>query len=275
MSRRKGELSRRCLAAGWPNHVLLDWRDGQAIKTRLHIIEHALQLGANPHTRFVMLGDCIWLMFSFVERETALAFRAWHRGEMVELSEIDRLGHWAPAEDGMCNLYNITSNQEAIRALGRVATDILGNLEPSLNIYPDRPAPVIRNTPTGRELALAIWGMPSPSFVTNGNPDSGVTNIRNIASSHWRRWLGPEHRCLVPWTTFCEWEDTKPRKSKRWFAINQDKPLAFFAGIWTSWEGVRGSLKTPRPGRHELFGFLTSEPMRWWLPSTPRPCRSS
>ena len=164
------------------------------------------------------------------------------------------------SEDGMCNLYNISTNQEAMRALGKAVTDILGNLEPSIDVYPDLPAPVIRNVPGGRELASMTWGMPSPPFITKGNPDTGVTNIRNIESRHWQPWRGVEHRCLVPWTRFCEWEDTKPKKTKRWFALNEDEPLAFFAGIWTTWTGVRGSQKTPRAGSHELFGFLTCEP---------------
>lgn len=69
---------------------------------------------------------------------------------------------------------------------------------------------------------------------------------------------------------FCEWEDTKPRKTKRWFAIYEQKPLAFFAGIWTPWSGVRGSLKTPRPGTHELFGFLTCEPNDVVAPIHPK-----
>ena len=38
----------------------------------------------------------------------------------------------------MCNLYNITTNQEAIRAFANAARDIFGNMEPSLDIYPDR-----------------------------------------------------------------------------------------------------------------------------------------
>ena len=170
----------------------------------------------------------------------------------------------------MCNLYNISTNQEAMRALGKVANDILGNLEPLIDAYPDRPAPVVRNMPGGRELAALTWGMPSPSFVTKGNPDTGVTNIRHIESKHWQPWRSVEHRCLVPWTKFCEWEDTKPRKTKRWFAINEEKPLAFFAGIWTTWNGVRGSPKTPRPGTHELFGFLTCEPNEVVAPIHPK-----
>ena len=160
----------------------------------------------------------------------------------------------------MCNLYNVTTSQEAVRRLFRVGRDSFGNLEPDLDVYPDRPAPVIRVGNDGeREMASLTWGMPSPPFVTKGKPDTGVTNIRNTESAHWRRWLKPENRCLVPWTTFCEWEDTKPKKTKRWFAIDADKPLAVFAGIWTDWTGERGSTKNPRPGEHNLFGFLTTD----------------
>jgi hypothetical protein len=34
----------------------------------------------------------------------------------------------------MCNLYNITTNQEAIRAITRAMIDSLGNLEPSMDV---------------------------------------------------------------------------------------------------------------------------------------------
>jgi putative SOS response-associated peptidase YedK len=159
----------------------------------------------------------------------------------------------------MCNLYNVSTNQEAIRAITK-AFDRLGNLEPSLDVYPDRPGPVVRNTADRWELTSLTWGMPTPPSILQGKPDSGVTNIRNITSPHWRRWLGPQNRCLVPWTTFCEYEDTKPKKTKRWFALDQERPLAFFAGIWTSWNGTRGSMKTPREGWHHLYAFLTCEP---------------
>lgn len=159
----------------------------------------------------------------------------------------------------MCNLYNNTTTQEAMRQMFRPERDMTNRADPNGDCYPDRPAPIVRMADGERELAFATWGMPSPAFVTKGKPDTGVTNIRNTESRHWQRWLGPEHRCLVPWTTFCEWENTRPKKTKRWFAINEDKPLAAFAGIWTAWEGERGSQKNPRPGTHELFGFLTCE----------------
>ena len=154
----------------------------------------------------------------------------------------------------MCNLYNVSTNQEAIRALTRTFRDMTGNLPPSLDVYPDYPAPVVRIGEDGkRELVNLRWGMPSPPQYA-GPP---ITNIRNTASSHWRRWLGPQNRCVVPATTFSEWEDTKPKKTKRWFAINEDRPLFFFAGIWTKWHGQRK--KAEGPMDHEIFGFLTTD----------------
>src|SRR5690606_18252492 len=61
----------------------------------------------------------------------------------------------------MCNLYNLTTNQEAMRRLFAIARDHSGNLEPSRDVYPDQPAPVIRlGADGGRELAPLVWGMP-------------------------------------------------------------------------------------------------------------------
>ena len=62
----------------------------------------------------------------------------------------------------MCNLYSITTNQEAIIRLFRVINRYVGNLAPMPGVFPDYPAPVIRNTEGGREMAMMRWGMPSP-----------------------------------------------------------------------------------------------------------------
>jgi putative SOS response-associated peptidase YedK len=95
-----------------------------------------------------------------------------------------------------------------------------------------------------------------------GPPQYGgapVTNIRNASSPHWQGWLARRNRCLVPATSFCEYADTKPRKTPTWFALAEDRPLFAFAGLWASWRGVRGPKSAPVEGRHELFGFLTTE----------------
>jgi putative SOS response-associated peptidase YedK len=62
----------------------------------------------------------------------------------------------------MCNLYSITTNQAAITALFRVINRYVGNLAPMPGVFPDYPAPVIRNTDTGSEMTLMRWGMPPP-----------------------------------------------------------------------------------------------------------------
>lgn len=176
----------------------------------------------------------------------------------------------------MCNLYNVSTNQQAIRELARAMQDSIGNLEPVLDVYPDRPAPVVRNTAQGRELARLTWGMPTPpQFLKAPDaPDTGVTNIRNTASPHWRRWLGLENRCVVPATAFSEYgahpDPVTKRKPLHWFALDQTRPLFFFAGIWTDWQGTRGSMRSPRPGRHELFAFLTCEPNAVVKPLHPK-----
>lgn len=64
---------------------------------------------------------------------------------------------------------SITTNQAAIVALFRVVNRYVGNLQPMPGVFPDYPAPVIRNAETGTELAMLRWGMPPPPR-TGGAP---------------------------------------------------------------------------------------------------------
>jgi putative SOS response-associated peptidase YedK len=160
----------------------------------------------------------------------------------------------------MCNLYSMTSSQQAIRDLTRSIRDNLGNLPSLPGIYPDYAAPIVRAGADGaREMAMARWGMPSPAFALEGKKtDPGVTNVRNTKSSHWRRWLTPAHRCLVPLTSFSENEKDEAGKARPvWFALSEDRPLAFFAGIWTNWTSVR-KLKEGEVNA-DLYAFLTTD----------------
>jgi len=157
----------------------------------------------------------------------------------------------------MCNLYSLTKGQQAILELARAMIDRTGNLPSMPGIFPDYTAPIVRNSADGRELALARWGMPSPVFALEGKKtDPGVTNVRNLASPHWRRWTGVEHRCLVPFTSFSEWDAAI--KGPAWFTLAEDRPLAFFAGIWTNWTSVRKVKEGEVTA--DLYAFLTTEP---------------
>ena len=194
----------------------------------------------------------------------------------------------------VCNLYSVTTNVEAIRALVRAfeVADDVGNLAPQTGVFPDFVAPIIRNRDGIRELTKgARWGLPSSQRalfeaararaqklqVKQGHeltpdefnelvrmePDRGTTNVRNVASQHWKRWLSPEFRCVVPFNSFSEFDNSPApgggKNGDTWFAFDADRPLAFFAGIWIpQWTSVRkikeGVVST------DLYGFLTTEP---------------
>ncbi len=100
------------------------------------------------------------------------------------------------------------------------------------------------------------WGLLGPSS-HGGFP---VTNVRNIASPHWRALLGPANRCLAPFTAFSEYEDASPKGKKvlRQFA-SPGRGMLMFAGLWRTWRADRGAKKEPNIGKHVLFSFLTTQ----------------
>jgi putative SOS response-associated peptidase YedK len=99
------------------------------------------------------------------------------------------------------------------------------------------------------------------SLGSQGGPP--VTNIRNMSLPHWRMWLKPENRCLVPVNSFAEYApEPNPEIGKKdvvWFALSDDRPLFAFAGMWMTFNGDRGTKSKPIPGPHQVYGFLTTE----------------
>jgi putative SOS response-associated peptidase YedK len=127
---------------------------------------------------------------------------------------------------------------------------------------------------------MARWGMPSSSKalmdatkrraeklqakgksvdfteLLRMEPDGGTTNIRNVKSKHWTRWLGLENRCVVPFNSFSEFN--KAEGGEIWFALDESGPLVCFAGIWTNWTSVRKVKEGETT--NDIFAFLTTEP---------------
>lgn len=182
----------------------------------------------------------------------------------------------------MCNLYSIMKGRAAIVALVRAINDRNNNQPPMSGVYPDYAAPVVvRDEGGAREMRDMRWGMPSSKMalldaaikradklrakgqgvdfneLLKMEPDKGTTNIRNTASRHWQPWLGPQQRCLVPFTSFSEPDQVGGSLKPIWFALEEDRPLAFFAGVWTPWSCVR-KIKTGWEDC-ELYGFLTTD----------------
>jgi putative SOS response-associated peptidase YedK len=157
----------------------------------------------------------------------------------------------------MCNLYSVTKPQAVIRQLAKAMVDTSGNLPAIPAVFPDKIAPVVMTRPNDgqRELLLMRWGFPSPAV----KAPTLMTNIRNTASAWWRPYLRSQHRCLVPVTSFCEYDYRTGNAVPTWFALDDTRPLFFFAGIWRSWGGTRGAKENPVEGNHMLFSFLTTD----------------
>lgn len=138
----------------------------------------------------------------------------------------------------MCNLYSITTAQEAVRRFFQVERDLAGNLPPLPAVFPGQMAPVVRKGEDGkRELVMLRWGFPLPQ---EGRAPKDVTNARwdkVVRSPFWRASF-EAWRCLVPATSFCEWTDLRP-KVPHWFALKngEARPLFAFAGLWRLWRG--------------------------------------
>jgi putative SOS response-associated peptidase YedK len=114
--------------------------------------------------------------------------------------------------------------------------------------------------------------MPTPWKLLEGKTsDPGVTNIRNVASPHWCRWLGVDN---AAWrgTSFSEYGSIRdPQTGKlplHWFALDKTEPLFVLAGIWTRWTSVRRVKEGPVEA--DLFGFLTTEPNAVVAPIHPK-----
>jgi putative SOS response-associated peptidase YedK len=90
--------------------------------------------------------------------------------------------------------------------------------------------------------------------VVNGDPRSLVNTNGDLASPSTRR------------------SRTRRRRKKDvvWFALNEDRPLFAFAGIWTTFNGDCGTKSKPVPGPHQVYGFLTTSPNAVVEPIHPR-----
>jgi putative SOS response-associated peptidase YedK len=182
----------------------------------------------------------------------------------------------------MCNLYAMMRARAEVATAAGAMRDRNNNQPPSPGIYPDYPAPVVLTGEDGqREMRDMRWGLPSPAWVTQKaakeraeklrakgkeydweellrtEPDAGITNVRKTEIAHWQQWMGAKNRCLVPMTSFSEPDQVGGSRKFQWFALDEARPLAFFAGVWTPHACVR-KVKT---GWEEIeaYGFMTTD----------------
>jgi putative SOS response-associated peptidase YedK len=178
---------------------------------------------------------------------TARKYATWQRGERLPATPLAHV--------------HATYNERDIR-------ELLDSLDEASTLLEKRILPIAVAT---NNMTANWYGAMPPPPRTGGPP---VTNIRNTTSPHWRGWLKPENRCLVPANSFAEYApEPNPETKKKdvvWFAVNEDRPLFAFAGIWTEFNGDRGTKSKPIPGPHQVYGFLTTAPNAVVAPIHPK-----
>ena len=152
----------------------------------------------------------------------------------------------------MCNRYRMTARHiDLARAMNiTLPLDEFPNL-PVPDLFPRKPARVIRRQNDQRTVDTMTWGFPHlvKTPKTGKLVEKAITNVRNLASPFWRNALtNPARRCLVPVTEFSEYGPGVPGKLPlHWFSV-PSRPVFAFAGVW-------------RPiADGAAFAFLTCEP---------------
>lgn len=169
----------------------------------------------------------------------------------------------------MCNRYRMNAKQaETMRLAGFEPPYSEDEVYPPPELFPKRPAWVVRGDSGRRVRDVARWGFPHQVpgkriDKATGKPvmlEKQVTNVRNYASSFWRSALvNPERRCLVPFTEFSEYgPGPKGAMPLYWFSV-PSRPVACFAGVWR-----------PLADGSKAFAFLTCEPNPLVAPIHPK-----
>lgn len=108
----------------------------------------------------------------------------------------------------MCNRYRMSAKQ--IELAKRYGVEPIYPEEvnyPPGELFPKKPAWIVRQSKAGPALDVMSWGFPHVVTGPTGKRiDKPVTNVRNLSSPFWRSALAtPARRCLVPVTAFSEY----------------------------------------------------------------------
>jgi putative SOS response-associated peptidase YedK len=131
-----------------------------------------------------------------------------HTGE-----EIMTIEHWRDLVDVLEAHGNRPPNRQARDALNKAieaaSSGLLSRRGDSLGWAAHQPKPSPMSQPGGGiRYAGNRCDAPAGNFP--------VTNIRNTTSPHWRGWMKPENRCLVPANSFAEYTpEPNPATARR------------------------------------------------------------
>jgi putative SOS response-associated peptidase YedK len=132
----------------------------------------------------------------------------------------------------MCGRF-ITGNQAAIEREFSIVQP-LWRFEPSYNVAPTNPVPVIRIQDGQRTGVMLRWGL-IPWFAKGEPPKYSTINatIENLEKG--ATWKGPwsrGQRCIMPAAGFYEWHLSEDGKKNPYFITLADQDVFGFAALW-------------------------------------------
>ena len=134
----------------------------------------------------------------------------------------------------MCGRYATTRSDTDLSILFD-AVNVTEGLEPSWNVAPTDPVPVIRNSARhdARVLDTAKWGL-LPPWVSDPRAAARMINARaeTVATTRAYAPSFAKRRCLVPADGWYEWTGTGKQKQAYYMTARDGSPLAF-AGLWS------------------------------------------
>lgn len=166
-----------------------------------------------------------------------------------------------PAAGTMCRVcgrYSHRFTWKQLHRLMRLTTDIgheLSGLSPRYNVAPTQDAPVVRQDAAGeRSAAMLRWGL-VPFWAHDPGIGSRLINARSeeVALKPAFRAAFKKRRCLVPVSSFYEWQAVPGEKRKQpWVIGVRGAELFALAGLWERWSREGTTL--------DSFTILTGRP---------------
>ena len=151
-------------------------------------------------------------------------------------------------------------------------------LKPRYNITPSQDIPIIRDTETEREMAMARWGL-ILSWSKESKTKCSTINARieSVAEKPTYRTPFKRQRCLIPADGFYEWKVVNGNKIPHHIRMRDNSVFAF-AGLWDRWEGEEGRIESctiivmpsnelMKPIHERMPAIIAPAHYDWWLDS--------
>jgi putative SOS response-associated peptidase YedK len=136
----------------------------------------------------------------------------------------------------MCGRYATTRSDADLSALFD-AEDLIDGLEPSWNVAPTDPVPLVRVSQRreARVLETARWGL-VPPWADDLRGGARMINARaeTVATSPAFAPSFARRRCLIPADGWYEWVRDGKQRQAYYMTPADGAPIAF-AGLWSSW----------------------------------------